>query len=130
VKEGLQQLKLSGYKIGLVTNKQRNLVFKSSQFRSIANLFDTIVTVDDVTIGKPSPEPIIKAIHILEVRPKQVVMVGDSRYDVLSAHAAHVKSAVLDWYGLGNWGEPVPDYRFRSLYDFIEQVYTIDQSAI
>ena len=129
VREGLEHLKLSGCQLGIVTNKQRELAIKGLQSENILNIFDTIITLDDVTTGKPSPEPIIKAMDFLGVGPDQTIMVGDSRYDLLAARAARVKSVILDWYGHEKWQEPLPDYRFSNFQQFFEKLHMYTRSV-
>lgn len=125
--EGLEDLKLLGYQLGIVTNKQRELVLEGLQSVNILNLFDTVVTLDDVTMGKPSPEPIVKAMDFLGVKPDETIMVGDSRYDVLAARAARVKSVILEWYGQEKWQEPLPDYRFPNFHKFSEKILHVNR---
>jgi pyrophosphatase PpaX len=129
VREGLEQLKSLGYQIGIVTNKQRKFVLKGLKQSGILNLFDTIICVDDVTAGKPSPEPIVKAMDSLGVRPNQTMMVGDSRYDMISARAAQVKCVLLEWYGQNKSQELLPDYCFSSFREFLENIYLHEKSA-
>lgn len=125
--EGLEYLKGSGCRLGIVTNKERELAIKGLEQGNIIQLFDTIVTLDDVTMGKPSAEPIIKAMASLRARPEQTFMVGDSRYDVLAAQAAQVRSVILDWNTQGNWEEPFPDYRFPDFRQFVENMYSLQR---
>jgi HAD superfamily hydrolase (TIGR01509 family) len=41
---------------------------------------------------KPHPEPIVRAVHTLDVEPASVVLIGDSASDILAARAARVRS--------------------------------------
>jgi phosphoglycolate phosphatase-like HAD superfamily hydrolase len=41
---------------------------------------------------KPEPEPIVRALHQLQSRPADAVMIGDSPSDILSARAAGTRS--------------------------------------
>ena len=129
VQEGLTQLKLLGYQLGIVTNKQREFVLKGLEQVEIIKLFNTIVCVDDVAFGKPSPEPIIKAMNTLGVKSNQTLMVGDSRYDMDAARAAQVKCVLLEWYGQNKSGELLPDYYFTNFQDFFEVMYLQKKSA-
>jgi len=127
--ESLVQLKLLGYRLGIVTNKQREFVLKGLEQSGILDLFDTIVCVDDVNAGKPSPEPIVKAMDSLGVLPNQTMMVGDSRYDMIAARAAQVKCVLLEWYGQNKSQELLPDYCFSSFLEFLENIYLYEKSA-
>jgi HAD superfamily hydrolase (TIGR01509 family) len=54
----------------------------------IRERFETILTHDDVTRGKPSPELYLLAASRLQVSPQFCVAVEDSNHGVTSAHAA------------------------------------------
>jgi pyrophosphatase PpaX len=126
VKEGLQQLKRYGFQLGIVTNKQYDLTVADLRLAEILNLFDTIVALDHVRAGKPAAEPVTLAIRRLRADPGSVLMIGDSRYDVLAAQAASVKSAVLEWYGKEEWQNPVPDRRYANFDQLIEELASVD----
>lgn len=46
------------------------------------------VGVDHVVNPKPHPDMVLKAIEMLELRPNQCVMIGDSRYDLQAGRTA------------------------------------------
>jgi len=54
----------------------------------IDRYFDAIVTVDDVSRGKPSPEIVLKACDFLKVNPKDVLLIGDTDSDVKAGKTA------------------------------------------
>lgn len=119
VREGLEKLKQAGYQLAVVTNKQREFALAGLEQAGIDRLFDVIVTVDDVTRGKPAAEPVQKALASLGRSPKQAMMIGDSRYDVLAAVASGVSSAVLEWYGQEEWLYALPDFRYADFDSFV-----------
>ena len=57
------------------------------------NFFDLIIGNDDVVKPKPWPDEIVKAGHLLRVKPE--FMVGDSIYDVIAARKAKVRSIAV-----------------------------------
>ncbi len=86
VKETLQVLKDKKIKIGIITTKSKRTGLQSIKDNNIPH--DVIVTQEDVKKVKPSPEPILKALKELGVKPEQAVMVGDHVFDVQSAKNA------------------------------------------
>jgi pyrophosphatase PpaX len=120
VKEGLQRLYEAGYRMGIVTNKQREFTQRDLQTAGVRKLFHCVVTVDDVRKGKPSAEPIEKAMAELNARPQDVLMIGDSQYDLMAAAEAGVKCALLQWYGREQWSGMAPDYRYADFRAFVE----------
>ncbi len=85
----LKQLRYKKIKIGIVSNAGIKLLKKDlgEEF----NLFDVVIGGEDVNLKKPSPEGILKAIQILNVKPLQTIYVGDTEIDAMAANSADVK---------------------------------------
>jgi HAD superfamily hydrolase (TIGR01549 family) len=60
-------------------------------------LLDTIVTVDQVSGPKPSPESILLACERIGADPPDVVFVGDSPADMVAARAAGTVAVAAGW---------------------------------
>lgn len=85
--ELLLELRQSGIKTALVTMSMRRMalaVVESIPF----DAFDAVVAGDDVTFGKPHPEPYLRAAEILEVEPRHCIAFEDSITGLSSAVAA------------------------------------------
>jgi HAD superfamily hydrolase (TIGR01509 family) len=50
--------------------------------------FDLVVTASDVERPKPHPDALLKISDYFNIRPDQVIYIGDSRLDELAARAA------------------------------------------
>ncbi|MCR8984181.1 HAD-IA family hydrolase [Brevibacillus laterosporus] len=122
VREGIEALKKRGFQLAVVTNKQRKLALQNLEMAAILHLMDTVVTLDDVVLGKPSPEPIQKAMAILGTVSEETLMIGDSRYDLLSARAAGVRSVLLEWYGADQRIQEKPHYRFKTFQMLVDEL--------
>jgi len=61
----------------------------------LAPHFDAIITRDDVTYGKPHPEPYLLAAQRLEVEPEFCLAIEDSYNGVRSAHAAGMQTIMV-----------------------------------
>lgn len=75
-------------KVGLVTNTPRANVNKIFEHFQLTNHFDAILTGDDVTLGKPDAEIVLKACERLMVQPEHAVLVGDTKTDYQAGKAA------------------------------------------
>ena len=75
-------------KVGLVTNTPRANVTKIFEHFRLTNHFDAILTGDDVKLGKPDAEIVLKACERLNVQPERAVLVGDTRTDYQAGKAA------------------------------------------
>ena len=56
------------------------------------NAFDLIIAGDDVRLGKPHPEPYLKAAELLGEKPEDCVAFEDSQTGLRSAEAANTKA--------------------------------------
>lgn len=97
VKETLEALHEAGIRLGVVTSKIKKTAVMGLQATGLLPYMDTLVTEEDVQRGKPDPEPIRKALALLDASPEHTLMVGDSHYDILSARGAGVASAAVSW---------------------------------
>jgi HAD superfamily hydrolase (TIGR01509 family) len=74
--------------LGLATSSRRPWVERHFAAHGLAGRFSAIVTRQDVTNGKPDPEPYLKASALLGFSPCDVLALEDSYAGVRSAHAA------------------------------------------
>jgi HAD superfamily hydrolase (TIGR01509 family) len=85
--ELLMELRQAGVKTALVTMSMRRMalaVVEAIPFQA----FDVVVAGDDVTHGKPHPEPYLKAAELLGVEPGECIAIEDSVTGLKSAEAA------------------------------------------
>jgi HAD superfamily hydrolase (TIGR01509 family) len=78
----------SSLKLGLVTTASAPSVSALLAVHALDDLFHTIVTGDDVSATKPSPEPYLLAAQRSDVRPTDCLVIEDSDIGVESARAA------------------------------------------
>ena len=99
VKECLEELKSMGCLIAFVTSKRRSMAEHGLEFFDILKYFDETIALDDTTVHKPHPEPILLALEKLNCIDKkdQVLMVGDSKFDIMCASNAGIKSVLVNW---------------------------------
>lgn len=72
----------------IVTSSTRRSAERNLSLAGIRARFDTILTLDDVTHGKPSPDLYLLAASRLDLAPQACVAVEDSNHGVTAAHAA------------------------------------------
>lgn len=58
---------------------------------SLKKYFDLIITSEDVTQGKPSPEGYLKTAHQLNVPPENCLVIEDTKNGILAAKNANMK---------------------------------------
>ncbi len=97
VHEGLQKLKTAGVKMAVVTSRARQTTLYGMQLFDLEKFFPVVVSMEDVSIHKPQPEPVLKGLELLDLKPTEVVMIGDSPHDINAAKAAGVTSVAAGW---------------------------------
>ena len=81
-------LRQKGVKIGLATNSIRKTTTTFLQYAGLLDYFHIIVTNEDVTNAKPSPEIYLKASKKMNYSPNQILAIEDSEYGLKSASDA------------------------------------------
>lgn len=104
----LKELKQKGYNLVVVTNKPILFVAPILSGLGIDDLFDFHLGGDSLKVKKPHPQPLLYACSKLNISPHEVVMVGDSKNDILSANSANIESIGVT-YGY-NYKESIRSY--------------------
>lgn len=74
----LYLLRESGYKIGLVTTSPKIRTVEILHYTETFNIFDCIITVDDVKETKPDPECFLKLMKFFDAKPEDTIIFDDS----------------------------------------------------
>lgn len=85
---GLALLKSLGIPLVVITNKNEILAAELLKQLGLADYFSLILGGDSLPEKKPSPLPLQHAAEVLGIDPANMLMVGDSRNDILAAKAA------------------------------------------
>ena len=95
----LENLKMNGYRLGIVTSKTRNeyMTDFAAPF-ALSDYFGTVICVEDAARPKPFPEPLQAYLDVSNINTEDAVYIGDSIYDSQCA-----QNAGLD-FGLAAWG--------------------------
>lgn len=88
VKAMLTALQTRGIKIALVTNKIEKHARNILEHYGIMPFFDVIYGGDTLPTHKPAPDQLLAVAKDFNLKPEQILMVGDSPNDMLSAKAA------------------------------------------
>jgi HAD superfamily hydrolase (TIGR01509 family)/HAD superfamily hydrolase (TIGR01549 family) len=91
----LHDLHGRGYRLGLVTGSARSVVDESLAPTGYTDLFEVIVTGDEVMRGKPDPEPYQIAAGRLGVRPSDCLVIENAPSGIQSAQAAGMACVAL-----------------------------------
>ena len=95
----MRALKEGGTSVGVVTSKRREMALRTLGRCGLVDEYDVLVTADDVTRGKPDPEPVRMALDHLDMSDEatRTLMVGDSPWDIRAGRAAGTRTAAALW---------------------------------
>jgi len=110
--EVVRAIREAGVSTGLVTSKNRNGALRGLGVAGLVDMMDVLVCADGVDNPKPHPEPVEKAVRLLDGNPAQTIYVGDSIHDMQSGRAAGVRTAAALWgpFGRSHLTGASPDY--------------------
>ena len=81
----------------VVTSKSHIGAENSTRAHDIEKYFVRLIGSDDVTQGKPHPEPVYLALETLGVQASEAIFIGDSPHDMQAGVAADVFSVGVTW---------------------------------
>lgn len=97
VVESLVKLKSKKKKLAVVTSRKIKSLTLYLKETGMFDYFDVLVTPNDTQNHKPDPEPVIKAICLLEAEKSKTLFVGDSVFDMECGKNAGVDTAFVNW---------------------------------
>lgn len=86
-----------GNKIGVVTSKRRETARRATELTKIKSFIHVMIAYEDVISHKPDPEPVLKAMKLLNGVPEDTLYIGDSWYDVIAGNKAGVTTIGVSW---------------------------------
>ena len=83
------------YAVGLVTSTSRNHIQWLAENTQINDLFEHKITATDVVNTKPHPEPYAKMAELLDMNPKNIIVIEDSINGLKAARSAGMQIIAL-----------------------------------
>lgn len=83
--------------LGVVTSKTNQSMKTEFEPYGLSDYFATVVTASHTEKHKPNPDPINLALELSGAKKAQAIYIGDSIYDMQSAHAAGIDFALAKW---------------------------------
>lgn len=120
-KSTLETLYTNGKKVAIVTTKRRIRIVETLKNENLSHTVSVIIGGDDVKNAKPDPTGLLTAIEMLNEAKENVLYVGDSTIDCMTAENAGVDfCAVLTGTTTRDEFEKLPHkYIFNSLAEII-----------
>jgi putative hydrolase of the HAD superfamily len=93
VKKTLLELAKRGLKLAVLSDAPRYQAWSRLCYLQLQHFFDHVITFEDTQVRKPAAAPFEKAIELLEMRPDEVIMVGDwPERDMAGAHGVGIRT--------------------------------------
>ncbi|HAQ08194.1 MAG TPA: pyrophosphatase PpaX [Bacillus bacterium] len=121
VYETVKTLKENNFHLAIVTTKRLDVVQMGLKLTGLDEFFDVVVALDHVEKTKPDPEPLLKALELLNSTPERAMMVGDNYHDILGGKNAGTKTVGVAWSikGKAHLEEFKPDYILDTMPDIL-----------
>ncbi len=119
----LSRLHERGFALAIVTNKPERYTLPLLRALGVSEHFEVVVAGDTLPQKKPSAAPLLHVAERLHVSPAELLMVGDSKNDVLAAQAAGCPVVAVSYgYGsnLDDLGADRVIHHFADLLEFID----------
>ncbi|AQQ52654.1 pyrophosphatase PpaX [Planococcus lenghuensis] len=122
VRETVRLLKARGHKLAIVSTKRRSVIERGLALMDLGDVFDLIISLDDVTHAKPHPEPVQLALEKLGVQAEHALMIGDNSHDIEGGQNAGVRTAGVAWSAKGEvfLARFNPDFMLTHISDLLD----------
>lgn len=91
----LDSLKKNGFKLAVATSSHKPRAHKILETLGIKDIFEIIVTVEDVENHKPHPDIFLKAVKDLKLKPSECVVIEDAVNGIQAAKKGGIKAVGL-----------------------------------
>jgi HAD superfamily hydrolase (TIGR01509 family) len=96
----LRRLYTEGFRLAVASSSKKDLLERLLKLVGAEDVFEVMTSSDDVDSSKPDPDVVHVALERLREPVADVVMIGDTPYDVEAAGRAHVRAIV---FRSGGW---------------------------
>jgi len=99
----LVRLRAEGLRLGVASSSKEDMLKRLLALVGAEDLLEATTSSDDAENSKPDPDIVKAALKRLGERPEDVVMIGDTPYDIEAATRAGIKSI---GFRSGGWKDP------------------------
>ena len=83
------------FRLAVASSSNRPLIEIALERAELADLFETIVSSEEVARGKPAPDVFLEAARRLDVPPERCAAIEDSGNGIRAAHAAEMRVVAI-----------------------------------
>lgn len=119
----LVELLKRGLKLGVVSDAPGREAWLRLCYLDFHHLFDSVVTFDDTGERKPSPVPFRRALELLQVQPREAVMVGDwAERDMVGAAQVGITTVFARYGDTFGTVETNADYEINDISELLRVI--------
>ena len=127
VDKTLLKLTKMGLRIGVISDAPSREAWIRICSMNLEHIFDTVITLHEKGIHKPSPEPFKQAMKDLDVLPNETIMVGDwPERDIKGANEVGMKTAFAKYGDTFDTINSGADYELEDISDLIDIIQNIN----
>ena len=127
VDKTLLRLTKMGLRIGVISDAPSREAWIRICSMNLEHVFDTVITLHEKGIHKPSPEPFKQAMKDLNVSPNETIMVGDwPERDIKGASEVGMKTAFAKYGDTFDTINSGADYELDDIFDLIDIIQNIN----
>jgi len=117
----IKRLHQEGFKLAVVTSKRLDVAKMGLSLSKLEAFFDVVIAIESVEKPKPNAEPVLKGLKLLNARPEEALMVGDSVADIEAGKNAGTKTAGVAWSlkGVETLQKANPDFILGDMGDIL-----------
>jgi len=93
--EIIAKLKELDFKLAVVTSTRKKPINSAIQYHQLESYFQVIIASEDVALHKPNAQPYELAVGQLGSEKSSVLIIGDSRFDLLGSANAKIDSVLF-----------------------------------
>ena len=101
VRELVQRMRAGGFQLVVASASKRDELEPMLRAAGVADLVDAVTSASEVADPKPEPDVLVAALDKLALTPEQVLMLGDTPYDIEAAEKIGIGVVALC---SGGWG--------------------------
>lgn len=91
------ELTAAGLRVGVVTSKLRKTAKWTLELTGFGDNVELLVGMEDTEKHKPHPDPLLRALEMLDAIPEDAIYVGDAIFDIQAAQAAGMDVVAVTW---------------------------------
>lgn len=116
--------------VTIFTGKSKYTLSISLEKLGMNEIFDLVVTGNDVERSKPYPDALFQIIGVLNLNKNKTLFIGDSHLDVVAGKSAGIKTGAALWGAMEAQKllDCDPDYVFKTPEEFIDFVFEQQRS--